>query len=436
MIGIVSSRRLPLPLRIDKLGAATESHPTALFPGMATMANLLAMPNFLAVDFYCGAGGTSRGLLDAGGYVIAGIDKDEDCKKTYLDNNGNDALDGDEPAFLALDMFPFSDDYPQGQQQEIQDRLDDLISMYRKEAPDVPLLFAICAPCQSFTKFVQRRMTADREQGRERDQNLLEQTIPFIERFQPELVISENVASIKTGKLRHVWSDFQAALDDLGYSVGENGVCASRFGVPQYRRRRILAAIKKERVGDLDFDLPIPYRDPKAPSSPSVKDAIGHLHELPAGGKCSHVFNHVCRNLTEVNQLRLKSVKPGEPNFGFADSQLGDLSLPCHRRLDAKGKRGFGDVYTRIHPDRPSPTITTRFHSVSNGRFGHYAQVRGLSLREGAALQSFPDNYEFHGDGMDGIARMIGNAVPPKLSEYMARWLVGLWQDAQGEVTA
>ena len=124
---------------------------------MSVHANI---PDFLAVDFYCGAGGTTRGLLDAGGYVIAGIDKDAGCQKTYLHNNGNDTLDGDEPAFLPLDMFPFSVGYPQGQQQEVEDRLDDLISTYRAEAPDVPLLFAICAPCQSFTKFVQRRLTA------------------------------------------------------------------------------------------------------------------------------------------------------------------------------------------------------------------------------------------------------------------------------------
>ena len=80
------------------------------------MPNFIDTPKFLAVDFYCGAGGTTRGLLDAGGYVIAGIDKDEGCYDTYLHNNGNTTLDGDEPAFLALDMFPSSPDYPQGQQ--------------------------------------------------------------------------------------------------------------------------------------------------------------------------------------------------------------------------------------------------------------------------------------------------------------------------------
>ena len=116
--------------------------------------NALDTPKFLAVDFYCGAGGTTRGLLDAGGYVIAGIDKDSGCRDSYVLNNPNEKLDGDDPAFLALDMFPAREDYPIGQQHEVRHRLEQLIPMYRNKAPGVPLLFAICAPCQSFTKFV------------------------------------------------------------------------------------------------------------------------------------------------------------------------------------------------------------------------------------------------------------------------------------------
>lgn len=391
------------------------------------MPDQLNNPKFLAVDFYCGAGGTTRGLLDAGGYVIAGIDKDEACRNTYVMNNPNTTLDGDEPAFLALDMFPADPDYPQGQQDEIKDRLRELIPMYRQDAPGIPLLFAICAPCQSFTKFVQQRMTPERVQGRERDQNLLAQTIGFIDEFKPELIISENVASIKSGQYRHIWDGFQAQLRDFGYAVGAGNVCASRFGVPQYRRRSVIIAMRTENAAGSALDLPVPSDN--ASSVMSAADALRHLPALSAGEVDDGVPNHLCRNLTELNRQRLLSVNPGEPNFGFADGPFGDVSLPCHRRLAAKGKRGFGDVYTRMHPGRPSPTITTRFHSVSNGRFGHYEQIRGLSLREGAALQSFEDDYEFYGDGMEAIARMIGNAVPPKLSAAMADWLLGLWEE-------
>ena len=408
------------------------------YDNISAMTNYAEIPKFLAVDFYCGAGGTTRGLLDAGGYVIAGIDKDEDCRETYLRNNPNLTLDHATPEFLALDMFPASPEYPHGKQDGVWDRLNDLIPRYRRMADGIPLMFAICAPCQSFTKFIQHSMTLERAEGRARDQNLLSQTVKFIKTFRPDMVLSENVASIGRGKYRQIWDDFQAKLRSLGYAVGTGHVCASRFGVPQYRKRSILMASQTGCGPAFTFDIPVPNHDPDSPPSVPVRQAISYLPPLEAGENCPEVPNHTCRNLTEINRQRLMSVKPGEPNFGFAGSDFGDLSLPCHRRLEAKGKRGFGDVYTRIHPDRPAPTITTRFHSVSNGRFGHYdeSQVRGLSLREGALLQSFRDDYEFHGEGMDTIAKMIGNAVPPKLSEYMALWLYGQWADSGKEVFA
>ena len=293
-------------------------------------------------------------------------------------------------------------------------------------------MFAICAPCQTFTKFIQRRMTDDRIQSRDRDQNLLALTVGFVREFQPEMVISENVANIKSGRYKQVWSDFQANLRSEGYAVSERRVCASRFGVPQYRRRTVLLALKNGRNSELVFDPPVPERDP-AVTPLSAFDAIGHLPALQAGERFPNAPNHACRNLTEINRLRLMSVQPGESNFGFAESPYGDLSLPCHRRLADKGRKGFGDMYTRMHPDRPAPTLTTRFHSISNGRFGHFdpGQVRGLSLLEGATLQSFRTDYQFYGESMDSIARMIGNAVPPKLSAYMAKWLLGLWWESE-----
>ena len=103
-------------------------------------------PRFLAVDFFCGAGGTTRGLIDAGGYVIAGIDKDIRCERTFAENNVNERLDHAPARFLTYDVFPKTKDYPYGQQKELTIELDRLISCYRRKAPRVPLLFAICAP--------------------------------------------------------------------------------------------------------------------------------------------------------------------------------------------------------------------------------------------------------------------------------------------------
>ena len=387
-------------------------------------------PKFLAVDFYCGAGGTTRGLIDAGGYVIAGVDNDATCEETYTNNNPNCYLDLKSPDFLRFDMFPATDDYPQGQQDKIFDKLGEAIPRYRKMSPDSPLLFAICAPCQSFTKFVQRNMTQERADARVRDQNLLAQTVSFIEEFRPEMLIAENVAN-SFKRYESVWTDFKSELARLGYTTGEDVVCASRFGVPQFRKRFFLMGIKVEDDAEMLLGgLSVPSEDPEM-DQVTVQEAIGYLDSLEAGAKSESDPNHMCRNLSELNRHRLMSVRPGEPNFGFSESSYGDISLACHRRLADKGQRGFGDVYTRMRPDRPSPTITTRFHSVSNGRFGHYddAQIRGLSLREGAILQSFPGCYEFFGRGFDQIAAMIGNAVPPKMASFMADWLYGVWID-------
>ena len=69
--------------------------------------------------------------------------------------------------------------------------------------------------------------------------------------------------------------------------------------------------------------------------------------------------------------------------------------------------------------DLPSPTITARFDSFSRGRFGHPVLDRTITLREGARLQTFPDDFEFLGSKVE-VARQIGNAVPPVLAEHIA----------------
>ena len=395
--------------------------------GPSKMAGMTAQPkspSFLAVDFYCGAGGTTRGLIDAGGYVIAGIDNDPSCGETYTTNNPNPTLDRIPPAYLDKDMLPATLDYPAGRQDEILEDLRELIPRYRAMAPDAPLLFSICAPCQPFTRLGQRRLTDETAEGRTRDKDLVAQTVRFIEEFDPDMVLSENVASAKAHDT--IWQRFKTELDRLGYRTGEDVVCASRFGVPQYRSRYILAAVRGS-----GWSLSIPKEDPDARQQ-VVRDAIGHLPPLNPGEVCASIPNHKCRNVSELNRLRLQSVRPGETNRALADTPYGDLSLACHRRLKG-ARRGFWDVYTRLHPDRPSSTITTKFTKITSGRFGHYdaTQTRGLSLHEGALLQSFPEEYRFFGQGFEVVSAMIGNAVPPKLATYMARWLHGLWEDSR-----
>jgi len=292
--------------------------------------------------------------------------------------------------------------------------------------------FAICAPCQPFTTLSRKELSAERREGRERDANLLTEAASFVEMFKPELVLSENVAGIKDPRFGGVWDDFRAELHALGYATGSKVVCTSKFGVPQYRKRSILIGVRRdlvkaERIADLlGSELLVPESDPNA-TIVSVAEAIGHFPLIAAGETHATIPNHRARTLSETNLRRIESAKPGESNAYMATTQYGDLSLECHRRVNNRLQdRCFTDVYTRMHPDRPSPTITTKCHSISNGRYGHYdvSQLRGISLREAAALQSFPDDYVFYPmNQIDPVAKMVGNAVPPKLARFFAGYL-------------
>jgi DNA (cytosine-5)-methyltransferase 1 len=390
-------------------------------------------PAFLAVDFFCGAGGTTRGMIDAGGYVIAGVDKDEKCQQTYVENNPNQFADYSTPCFLTYDIFRKTRDYPNGQQMEIFTELETLVPFYRSRNKGVPLLFAICAPCQPFTSLSRKKLSARRKRDRKRDVNLLREAAKFVKRFSPELVLSENVAGIKAPRYGGVWDDFRKQLERLGYVIGTKIVCASRFGIAQYRKRSILIAVRKDLIskdrlaGLIREELLVPEADPDAVLL-TVRDVIGHLPSIKAGETHRKIPNHRARQLSDTNLKRIATARPGESNAYMRKTKYGDLSLKCHRKVNRRmGERCFGDVYTRLRPDRPSATITTKCHSISNGRFGHYdtKQLRGISLREAAMIQSFPETYVFYPkDQIEPIARMIGNAVPPRLAEFFARYLV------------
>lgn len=418
------------------------SAPTA--PTQSKDTNVVA-PRFLAVDFFCGAGGTTRGLIEAGGYVIAGIDKDRRCEDTYVSNNTNETIDYSAARFLPYDVFRTTADYPQGQRRALVKELDRFIPYYRNKVRGVPLLFAVCAPCQPFTRLSRKELSDKRKSGRKKDSNLLKEAIYYLRRYKPDLVLSENVASIGDPRYGGVWDDFRSDLERLGYATGSKVVCTSRFGIPQYRKRSILLGVRREvafgdRFADLlHTELLVPDADPDAPLV-TVADAIGHLPAIAAG--CAHpkIPNHRTRTLSDLNLKRIASAQPGRSNEYMATTKHGDLSLDCHRKVNHRlGVRCFTDVYTRMRPDHPSPTITTKCHSISNGRFGHYdmKQRRGISLREAAILQSFPEDYVFYPtEQIEPVARMIGNAVPPRLARFFAGYLLTTIGDLEAAASA
>ena len=113
--------------------------------------------------------------------------------------------------------------------------------------------------------------------------------------------------------------------------------------------------------------------------------------------------------LSARNLERLKHIPPGG---GFESIPI-DLRVDCHK--SGAARIGHRYVYGRLAPDRPAATITAHFDSFTRGRFAHPWEDRNISLREGARLQAFPDDYVFVGT-QEEVAAQIGNAIPPPLA--------------------
>lgn len=376
----------------------------------------------VAVDFFCGAGGMTNGLIRSGIHVLAGIDNQYQCEQTYIQNKN---MDGTTPDFICKDIFPRSKECPTGQQHEIVAKLRELINRYKTSSRlrKLNLIFAICAPCQPFTKIAQIEMSEDRKFKRANDKNLLLTTIRLIKLFRPSAIICENVEGVSGGP-DAVLSRFKRSLARCGYSFDARVVNAAQFGVPQNRKRTIGIGVDRSKH---DFMVVVPESNNGSCDTPSVKQVIGHLPPIAAGEVHPSIPNHRARALTDLNLKRISCAPPGRSNSYLMDTPYGDLSLSCHRRLrERAGVASFSDTYTRMAGDELAPTITTKSMSITNGRFGHFdpKQNRAISPREAALLQTFTDDYVFYPEeSLDFTACLIGNAVPPKLAQFFGEML-------------
>lgn len=340
-------------------------------------------PTIGAVDLFCGIGGLTYGLRSSGIDVVAGFDLDASCKYAYEANNG-------EGTFVCKNV----DDVTGA---EIESMLKGF---------DVKVLVG-CAPCQPFS--THRKDKKHRE--RHKDWGLLSQFGRLVREVMPDYVSMENVPELAK---ESIFSDFVATLEDLHYFVTYSVIKAEEYGVPQRRRRLLLLAAKKgvvELVGPTNAEGCVV----------TVRDAIGQLPPVEAGGVCETDPLQTASVLTEINMRRIKASKPNGTWRDWPE----ELLLDCHKK---RSGRTYPSVYGRMDWDETAPTITTQFYCYGTGRFGHPEQDRALTLREGAILQSFPADYTFVKQGekinRKSIARHIGNAVPPKLGEAVGKSIV------------
>jgi len=344
----------------------------------------------IAADLFCGAGGLTRGLLDAGIEVRVGVDYDDSFRRTYDYNN--------RPAkFYQANIKSLK-----GQE------LDSLINIHPSEL----FLLAACAPCQPFSRH-------NKNHYYDRRKSLVLQVVRIMEeiRRKPDLLFFENVPAIMKINKGRQFKRLCNALGRLKYNCTFGIINAKDYGVPQNRKRFILIGILKKHYNEPVSFPENTHGKGKLPYK-TVRDTINYLPRLVAGQRHDVVSSHECAGIKEINIKRLKETP--EDGGSRTDYRTKELILDCHLNHN-----GHKDTYGRMKWDAPSPTLTCKCVSISNGRFGHPSQLRGISLREAALLQSFPDNYEFFGM-FQNMAMQIGNAVPPLLAKVFGEHLIGL----------
>ena len=334
-----------------------------------------------AVDLFCGAGGLTHGLLDAGINVAAGYDIDPDCEYAYEHNNRGAKFKNQSVADLTGTTLEAL--YPAGH---------------------IRILVG-CAPCQPFSKYTQGQALEKKN-----DWPLLNHFARLIKTADIDIVSMENVPELQ----RHdIFLDFLDTLTHAGFHFTtepeKQVVYCPDYGLPQHRSRLVLIA---SRLGPIELIPPT-----HAPAKHrNVADVLRKLPPLAAGEICPADPLHRASRLSPKNLRRIRHSTPG----GTWRDWPRDLVADCHKEETGKT---YPAVYGRMEWDKPSPTITTQFFGFGNGRFGHPEQDRAISLREGAILQAFPRNYEFVKPGekcsFATIGRMVGNAVPVRLGEVV-----------------
>lgn len=331
-----------------------------------------------AVDLFCGVGGLTYGIQQAGINVVAGYDIDEKSKFAYEHNNN--------AKFILKDV------------KEIED--DEILGLYPSDT-DIKVLIG-CAPCQPFSTYSHKYKN---NKNTIQKMDLLDYFGKQVRLVKPDIVSMENVPQLAK---ETVFNNFLTLLETEGYKVNWKIAFAPAYGIPQNRKRLLLLASK---FGEISFIEELSTKD-----YPTIRQAIGDLPKLNAGETDPIDVLHTARKLSDINLSRIRSSKPGGTWRDWDDSLLPE----CFKK---ESGATYGSVYGRLEWDKPSSTITTQFPGYGNGRFGHPEQDRALSLREGAILQSFPRTYQFINDldsfSNQRIATQIGNAVPPKLGEVI-----------------
>ena len=258
-----------------------------------------------------------------------------------------------------------------------------------------PLIIIGCAPCQGFSNHRKKNW----EQKDDRN-TLIGAFTETALKLDPDFVVMENVPEILGKKYWAHYDEARNIFESQGYFVKQTIYNSASFGVPQARFRAVIIASK------LEFNLPTPVLEKE--NFVTVRDAIYDLPKVEAGEICeSDKYHKSARHKPST----INTISQIPKNGGSRPSGVGPN---CLDKI-----KGFSDVYGRLFWDKPSITLTQYARNPASGRFTHPELNRGLTIREAARLQSFPDAFKFQGS-LDQCFKQIGESVPPLLATAIA----------------
>lgn len=365
-----------------------------------------------SIDLFSGCGGMTLGFGWAGFESVLASDIDENCEKTFATNFP-------EIPFLCGDLSDFKKEQ---------------FDLHIKNN-DIDVIIG-GPPCQGFSLANKRRnkVSNDPRNG------LFFEFIKTIEWYNPKAFVMENVKgvlSMQKGKvIKQILKEFQEA-GQFGYEVEQKILKASDYGVPQSRERVIIIGMRKD-LGKLpEFPVKIDNEEVTVEQAisdlPQIQAAEGfekmqyalkpqNDYQLLMRKNSETVYNHIAMKHTKRLIERFEAIKPGKNLLDVWETH----GAVQRGNPKEKSKIKFSQNNLRLVANKPAPTIAASFQS----NFIHPHLNRNFTAREGARLQSFPDDFIFEGmrtkmSWEKGLSQyqQIGNAVPPLMAYEIAKTL-------------
>ncbi len=268
-------------------------------------------------------------------------------------------------------------------------------------------------PCQSYSTLGKRQM--------DERANLFKEYKRILKILNPIAFVFENVVGLLSMDKGKLFSLIKSEFEELGYKLKYKVLDAVNFGVPQHRERVILVGFKNVN----NFEYPKPTHGENLKSYVTLEESISDLPSIKSGQSATK-YNFEPNNdflkfvrLNSNNLTEHNAPKNGEHLIKIMEA-LKDGESKDDLPENLRPKTGYGNTYAKLWWKKPATTITRNFACPSSSRCIHPRDSRAMTIREGARLQSFPDDYIFYGS--DLMKRLeIGNAVPPLLSKAIAK---------------